>query len=196
MVATGRQESKAATNPVAARLARDYGSARGRTETGGDLMIHRPGRRVSMVFAVVLVGSLAAAAVALAASFPKPVPSSPGNGKSVHAGRIVLKVKVHLPASLPRSERHVFVAIGPTRKAVSREILDKPAPKGCNERCTFVELHQTKPGVFTYKSQFSFPGIWNETPGKYFWQAQYTAPLCQAPHCEVIGPMHSFRVVR
>lgn len=41
-----------------------------------------------------------------------------------------------------------------------------------------------------------FPGVWNETPGKYFWQAQHTAPLCQAPHCEVISAMHSFRVVK
>lgn len=158
-------------------------------------MIHRRGRRILMVLAAVLVGSLAAAAVALAASFPKPVPKSPGNGKSVHAGHIVLKVNVHLPSQLPRSERHVFVAIGPTRKDVAREILDKPAPKACGERCTFVELRQVKPGVWTYKAKFSFPGIWNETPGKYFWQAQYTAPLCEAPHCEVIGPMHSFHVV-
>jgi hypothetical protein len=155
-------------------------------------MIHRLGRRFSMVLAVVLVGSLVAAAVALAASFPKPVLKSPGKGKSVHAGHIVLRVNVHLPGG----ERHLFVAIGPTRKSVALQILDKPAPKGCNERCTFVELRQVKPGVWTYRAKFSFPGIWNETPGKYFWQAQYTAPLCEAPHCEVIGAMHSFRVVK
>jgi hypothetical protein len=150
-----------------------------------------------MVLAGVLAGSLIAAAVAAAfPSFPRPVLKSPGNGKSVHAGHILLKVNVHFPSSLPRSERHVFVAIGPTRKAVARQILDKPAPKGCNSRCTFVELRQVKPGVATYRAKYDFPGIWNETPGKYYWQAQYTAPLCQAPHCEVISAMHSFRVVR
>ena len=159
-------------------------------------MFHRLGRTVSIVLAVVLVGSLVAAAVALAASFSKPVLKAPGNGKSVHAGHILLKVNVNFPSQLPRSERHIFVAIGPTRKAVSRQIIDKPAPKGCGERCTFVELTRAKPGVFTYRAKFDFPGIWNETPGKYFWQAQYTAPLCQAPHCEVISAMHSFRVVK
>jgi len=46
------------------------------------------------------------------------------------------------------------------------------------------------------KAKFDFPGVWNETPGKYYWQAQYTAPLCQAPHCEVLSAMHSFRVVK
>jgi hypothetical protein len=148
-----------------------------------------------MVFAAVLVGSLVAAAVALAASFPQPALKSPGNGKRVHAGRIVLKVNVHLPSQLPRSERHVFVAIGPTRKLVARLIQAKPGPKSCGFKCTFVELHQVKPGVWTYRSQFTFPGIWNETPGKYFWQAQYTAPLCEAPHCRVLGAVHSFRVV-
>jgi hypothetical protein len=159
-------------------------------------MFHRLGRPVSILLAVVLVGSLVSAAVAFAASFSKPVLKSPGNGKKVHAGHILLKVGVNFPSSLPRSERHVFVAIGPTRKAVSQLIIDKPAPKGCKDRCTFVELSKGKGGVFTYRAKFDFPGIWNETPGKYFWQAQYTAPLCQAPHCEVISAMHSFRVVR
>ena len=159
-------------------------------------MFHRLGRPVWMTLAVMLVGSLATAAVALGASFSKPVLKSPGNGKSVHTGHILLKVNVNFPSQLPRSERHIFVAIGPTRKAVSRQIIDKPPPKGCGERCTFVELTRAKPGVFTYRAKFDFPGIWNETPGKYFWQAQYTAPLCQAPHCEVISAMHSFRVVK
>lgn len=159
-------------------------------------MFQRLGRPVWMTLAVMLVGSLVTAAVALAASFSKPVLKSPGNGKSVHAGHILLKVNVNFPSQLPGDERHIFVAIGPTRKAVERLIINKPAPKGCGERCTFVELNRAKPGVFTYRAKFIFPGIWNETPGKYFWQAQYTAPLCQAPHCEVISAMHSFRVVK
>jgi hypothetical protein len=145
-----------------------------------------------MVLAGVLVVSLVAAAVALAASFPRPALKSPGNGKSVHAGHIVLRVNVHLPAG----EHALYAAIGPTRKAVSRLILLKPAPKGCGAKCTFISFRQVKPGVWTYKAKFTFPGVWNETPGKYFWQAQYTAPLCQAPHCEVLGAMHSFRVVK
>jgi hypothetical protein len=155
-------------------------------------MIHRPRRRVLMVLAGVLVGSLVAAAVALAASFPKPVLKSPGKGKTVHAGHIVLRAIVHLPAG----EHSLYAAIGPTRKAVAALILLKPAPKGCNAKCTFIKFRQVKPGVFTYRAKFIFPGIWNATPGKYFWQAQYTAPLCQAPHCEVVGAMHSFRVVK
>ena len=155
-------------------------------------MIHRPGRRVSIVLAVVLAGSLVTAAVALAASFPRPALKSPGNGKRVHAGHIVLRVNVHLP----KGEHDLFAAIGPTRKAVTRQILLKGAPKGCNAKCTFIKFRQVKPGVFTYRAKFDFPGVWNETPGKYYWQAQYTAPLCQAPHCEVTSAMHSFRVVR
>ncbi|HYZ81801.1 MAG TPA: hypothetical protein VE571_11050 [Solirubrobacteraceae bacterium] len=155
-------------------------------------MIHRSGRRVSILLAVVLVGSLVAAAVAIAASFPRPALKSPGNGKRVHAGHIVLRATVHLPAS----EHALYAAIGPTRKAVTRQIQLKGAPKGCNGKCTFIRFRQVKPGVFTYRAQFSFPGVWNETPGKYFWQAEYTAPLCQAPHCEVVSAMHSFRVVK
>ena len=155
-------------------------------------MFHRPGRPVPIALAVVLVGSLVAAAVALAASFPRPALKSPGNGKSVHAGHIVLRANVHLPAG----EHSLYAAIGPSRKAVARGILLKPFPKGCNSKCTFVKFRQVKRGVFTYKAQFDFPGVWNETPGKYYWQAQYTAPLCQAPHCEVLSTMHSFRVVK
>jgi hypothetical protein len=155
-------------------------------------MFHRLGRPVPIALAVVLVGSLVAAAVALAASFPHPALKSPGNGKSVHAGHIVLRANVHLPAG----EHSLYAAIGPSRKAVARLILLKPAPKGCNAKCTFIKFRQVKPGVFTYRAKFDFPGVWNETPGKYYWQAQYTAPLCQAPHCEVLSAMHSFRVVK
>ncbi|HET7050900.1 MAG TPA: hypothetical protein VFI54_21720 [Solirubrobacteraceae bacterium] len=132
------------------------------------------------------------AAVALAASFRRPALKSPGNGKPVHAGHIVLRANVHLPAS----EHSLYAAVGPTRKAVARLILLKPAPKGCNAKCTFIKFRQVKPGVFTYRAKFVFPGAWNATPGKYFWQAEYTAPLCQAPHCEVLSAVHSFRVVK
>jgi hypothetical protein len=155
-------------------------------------MFHRLGRPVPIALAVMLVCSLVAAAVALAASFPKPAIKSPVNGKSVHAGHIVLRVNVHLPAG----EHALYAAIGPSRTAVARGILLKPFPKGCNSKCTFIKFRQVKAGVFTYKAQFDFPGVWNETPGKYYWQAQYTAPLCQAPHCEVLSAMHSFRVVK
>jgi hypothetical protein len=130
-----------------------------------------------IMLAVALVGSLLAAAVALAASFPRPVLKSPGNGKRVHAGHIVLRANVHLPAG----EHSLYAAIGPTRKAVARLILLKPAPKGCNSKCTFIKFRQVKPGVFTYRAKFVFPGAWNATPGKYYWQAQYTAPLPGAP---------------
>ena len=140
-----------------------------------------------------LAGSLVAAAVALAASFPRPALKSPGNGKSVarRAHRVARRTFIYQPG-----EHALYAAIGPSRKAVARGILLKPFPKGCNSKCTFVKFRQVKPGVFTYKAQFDFPGVWNETPGKYYWQAQYTAPLCQAPHCEVLSAMHSFRVVK
>jgi hypothetical protein len=59
-----------------------------------------------------------------------PPAAEAGNGKSVHAGHIVLRVNVHLPAG----EHALYAAIGPSRKAVARGILLKPFPKGCNSK--------------------------------------------------------------
>jgi hypothetical protein len=155
-------------------------------------MVHRRWRP-SALLVVALVGALVMSTVALASGLSNPVQKSPGNNARVHAGKITFKVK---DPGVPKSVQPVYIAIGPTKAKAHAEALNKN-PKGCSHTCDFVAMHPWKghPGMWIYTSQFNFPGYWAVTPGKYYWQAQHVAPLCQAPHCLVFSQIHSFRVV-
>jgi hypothetical protein len=148
-------------------------------------------RAVSLAIGAVAI-VLAGAAAAFGSGFSSPVLKSPGKGKRVHAGVITLIVK---DPGVPKDVRPVYVTISPKRK------LDKYGRlfqyKGCGSKCDFVGLKPWRhhAGEWIYKSQFNFPGYWAVTPGKYYWQAQHVAPLCQAKGCEVAGAIHTFTVV-
>ncbi len=157
-------------------------------------MIHRRWR-LPAVLVVALVGTLALSAVALASGLSAPILKSPGENARVHAGKITMKVK---DPGVPNSVRPVYLAIGPSKSAVHRLIMLKGEPRGCDGKCDFVAMKPWKrhPGMWIFTSSFDFPGYWAATPGRYYWQARHTAPLCQAPDCAVISAVHSFRVVR
>lgn len=141
------------------------------------------------VLAVVLAG----AAVALGSALSHPLLKSPGKGKRVHAGVITLIVK---DPGVPKPVRQLFVTI--SNKHSTDRFGHLAQYKGCSVgECDFVKLKARRhhPGEWVYKSQFSFPGYWAVTPGKYYWQAQHVAPLCQTKGCVVVSAIHAFTVV-
>jgi hypothetical protein len=149
-------------------------------------------RRRSSIFAIAVVCLLGGAVTALASPLSAPILRSPGLGKSVHAGKITLVVK---DPGVPNNVSPVYVTISSKRKLDKYGHLIINVAK-CN-RCDFTSMHHWKghPGLWIVTSKFSFAGYWAVTPGKYYWQAQHVAPLCQAPGCEVVSAIHSFRVV-
>lgn len=153
-------------------------------------MLGRSGRRI-LTLTAVAVCALAGAAVALASPFSAPVLVSPHTGGSVAAGTITLIVK---DPGVPKSVRPVFVQISRHRKLDKNGFLARclNVSKGCD----FIALKPRNghPGEWIAKSGPGFPGYWATTPGKYYWQANHTAPLCQAKGCEVVSKIHSFRV--
>ena len=66
-------------------------------------------------------------------------------------------------------------------------------------RCDFLALrpYRGHPGFYTFLAlDHPFPGYWASTPGTYFWQAEHVANLCDAPGCEVVSPIRTFKVTR
>lgn len=149
-------------------------------------------RAASLAIGVVAI-VLAGATVALGSPFSAPVLKSPGKGKRVHAGVITLIVT---DPGVPRDVQPVYVTISPNRHKLDRYGRLKQY-KGCGSKCDFVAL-RPRPhhaGQWIYKTVFNFPGYWAVTPGKYYWQAEHVAPLCEAKGCEVASAIHSFTVV-
>jgi hypothetical protein len=148
--------------------------------------------RALVVSALALLGVIAFGAVALASPFSAPILKAPRGGQHVHAGVVTLIVA---DSGIPKDVRPVYVTISP------RRTLDKfghlKTAKNCSSRCDFVKLHPRKghPGQWIYKSQFNFPGYWAVTDGKYYWQAEHVAPLCQAKGCEVVSKISTFHIV-
>jgi hypothetical protein len=155
-------------------------------------MTMRLWRRVMSVAIAVMALGLAGAAVALGSPFSAPVLKSPGKGKRLHAGVITLIVK---DPGVPKDVQPVYVTISPKRKLDKYGRLKQYG--GCGSKCDFVALKPWRhhAGEWIYKTPFNFPGYWAVTPGKYYWQAEHVAPLCQAKGCEVASAIHTFRVV-
>jgi hypothetical protein len=145
---------------------------------------------VSLVVAIVCL--LAGAAVAVASSFSPPVLRAPRNGQHVHAGRVTLLV---YDPGVPADVRPLFVTIS-SKRTVDKFGHLKIDISRC-KHCDFVSLRPVKrhPGLWSYTAHFNFPGYWAVTPGKYYWQANHVAERCQAPECEVVSEIHTFRIV-
>jgi hypothetical protein len=155
-------------------------------------MVHRPGWRFTAVLAAALAAVLAFSAVALASGLSSPVLKAPHNGGRVHTGRITLIAK---DPGVPNDVRPVYVAISPKRKLDRYGHLYKCLK--VSRGCEFIALRpwHGHPGMWKYTATVGFPGYWAVTPGKYFWQAEHTAPLCHAKGCEVVSKIGTFRVV-
>jgi hypothetical protein len=151
------------------------------------------GRRTrgSIVTALILIGVLGGTAVAVASSFSAPILRSPHQGAHVAAGVVTLTVE---DPGVPASVGPVYATISPKRTLDKNGYLK--TARGCSGRCDFVKLHHWKghPGMWIYKSTYNFPGYWAVTPGRYYWQANHVAELCQAKGCEVVSKIHAFFV--
>lgn len=152
-------------------------------------MFNRPGRRLTVALAAVVVIALAISGLAFAAGSNTPVLKTPGAGKKVKPGKIRLVVK---DTSADARTYGVFVAINHHKK------LDKfhELSSKCNvdKGCDFVQLKRWKghPGLWTYTAHFNFPGYWATTAGKYFWQASHVGGNSPSDH--VVSAIHSFVV--
>jgi hypothetical protein len=139
-----------------------------------------------------MVCLLAGATVALANGFTTPVLKSPHQGQRVRAGTVTLVV---YDPGVPKDVNDLAVQIEPRRKLGRNGHLATclKVSKGCD----FIGLKKWAhhPGFWRFTTSATFPGYWAVTPGKYYWQASHTAPLCQAKGCEIVSAIHSFRIV-
>jgi hypothetical protein len=123
--------------------------------------------------AIVLVAVGAACAIgfsglALAAGL-NPQLRSPGHNKAVTAGHAKLKVYVPDPASAINGK--IFLTIS-DKRIVKGGVLKWS--KHCGFRCDIATMKRVgHSNVYRYVDPFNFPGNWQDTPGKYYWQAFY-----------------------
>jgi hypothetical protein len=150
------------------------------------------GRRRRSVIVLVAVGvacSIAFSSVALGAGGLAPQLRWP-NGKSVPAGHV--KVRVYVPDEGVVIRHNIFLVITPRRK-VKDGLLQ--VGNHCADTCTIVLMKRVPHSahMYTYADSFNFPGLWQNTPGKYYWQAYYY------PNTGVLGVIPSrvgsFRIV-
>jgi hypothetical protein len=87
---------------------------------------------------------------------------------TVHAGHIKVTVDIPDPGLLIR--HNVFVIIVPKRR-VTNGLLDLPGR--CGFRCVVTTMKRRSTHVWTYSDHYQFPGLWQDTPGRYYWQAYY-----------------------
>lgn len=151
--------------------------------------MNRMGKRALGAVAVCVVCLLGLTGVAGAAGLA-PQLRAPKGGKAVTAGHVKLKVYVPDPANAING--HIFLYIS-DKRIVKKGLLQ--APKHCGFRCDIAIMKRVgHTHVYTYVDPYHFPGNWQDTAGRYYWQVYYY------PKGGVIGVLPSkigaFRVVR
>jgi hypothetical protein len=112
------------------------------------------------------------------------------NRRAVSAGHV--KVRVYVPDEAILVRHNVFLVITPRRK-VKDGLLQ--VGNHCADTCTIVLMKRVPHSahMYTYADPFQFSGLWQDTPGKYYWQAYYY------PNTGVLGVVPSrigsFRIV-
>jgi hypothetical protein len=159
-----------------------------RSKEGRNLLKSR--RRLAVALAAVGLGcAIGFSGVALAAGgLAAPQLRSPRQGKAVGAGRVKLTVYVPNPEVLSR--HNVFVVVS-DKRVVKDGLLQ--IGKHCGFRCVIDTMKHHSTHLWTYLDHFQFPGLWQDTPGTYYWQAYYY------PNTGVLGVVRSriksFRIV-
>jgi hypothetical protein len=148
--------------------------------------------RVWRVGALALVCLAALSGAAMAANSLAPQLRSPVHGKAVVAGHKI-KLVVYVPDPSDVLDGHVFVQISDKRVVRHGALAE---PKGCGFRCDFTMVKRVgHTHMYTYVDPYHFPGNWQDTAGRYYWQAFYYP---KNPH--VFGTYDStigtFRVIR
>lgn len=149
-------------------------------------------RRLAVALvATSLATTLVVTGVALAGSSLAPKLRSPGAGKALKVGHVKFTVYVPDPANVING--HIFLTVT-NKRNVKGGVLR--TPKHCGFHCDIATMKRVKGSahLFTYTDPYHFTGNWQDTPGKYFWQAYYY------PKGGVVGILpsgiKSFRIVQ
>lgn len=138
-------------------------------------------RRTGMMataLAAALVMLLGVSGAALAAGRAAPRLLSP-NHRRVAPGRIRLVLDVPFKPA----KHGVFITIATKRRRDRFGHL-----KFCSSsRCDFVGANHWRGHRYSYVAQFSFPGYWSVTRGRYYWQAHYYTAGDAAVYYSAIG---------
>jgi hypothetical protein len=106
--------------------------------------------------------------VAMAASFA-PQLRSPKAGKKESVGHVKFTVYVPDPANVINGK--IFMDVSPKR-IVKGGVLG--SPKKCGFHCDIATMKRVGHShLYTYTDPFNFTGNWQDTPGRYYWQAYY-----------------------
>lgn len=123
----------------------------------------------SIALAVAVICLLAGASAALAAGGLAPQLRSPRGGKAVKAD---VKLTVYVPDPGNVINGNIFLTIS-DKRTVKRGLLQ--IGKHCGFRCDIATMKRVRQSahLYTYVDHYNFPGNWQDTPGRYFWQAYY-----------------------
>ena len=127
-------------------------------------------RRLAVAVVVGLVCALGFSGAALAAGSLTPQLRSPGANTAVHEGHVKLVVYVPDPANV--IDGNVFLTVS-DKRAIKKGLLQ--TPKHCGFHCWIATMKRVPHSAHLYYSvdKFHFPGNWQDTPGRYYWQAFY-----------------------
>ncbi len=128
--------------------------------------LHKHASRVAAVSVICLLAlSGAAAAAGLA-----PQLRSPKAGKAMAAGGRV-KLTVYVPDPGNAINGHIFLTIS-NKRIVKGGTLRWS--KKCGFRCDIATMKRVgQTHLYTYVDPYHFPGNWQDTPGRYYWQVYY-----------------------
>lgn len=127
------------------------------------------GRRFAIVLVAVGVAcAIGFSGMALAAGLA-PQLRSPKHGKAVSAANSKLTAYVPDPGNAINGK--IFLTIS-NKRIVKGGVLKWS--KKCGFRCDIATMKRVGHGhLFAYKDPYNFPGNWQDTPGKYYWQVFY-----------------------
>ena len=125
----------------------------------------RPALVLGVVGAACVIGF---SSVAVAAGLA-PQLRSPKGGKAVTVAHV--KLTVYVPDPADAIDGHIFLDI--SNKRIVKGGLLRP-PKHCGFHCDIATMKRVGHShLYTYVDPYNFPGNWQDTPGKYFWQVYY-----------------------
>jgi hypothetical protein len=128
-------------------------------------------RRLAVVLvAVGLACAVGFSGIALAAGLA-PQLRAPKQGKAVPKGHVKLTIYVPDPSNIIHGGK-VFLTVS-TKRIVKHGVLGMP--KHCGFHCNIGEFKRVKgtKHLYSYVDPYHFTGNWQDTPGKYYWQAYY-----------------------
>lgn len=127
-------------------------------------------RRLAVALAAVSICAIAFTGVALAASSLAPQLRSPKQGHAVPVHHV--KLTVYMPDPSNAINGHIFLNIANKRVIKNGEL---QIGKHCGFHCDIATMKRVHGSahLYSYVDPYHFPGNWQDTPGKYYWQVFY-----------------------